>query len=237
MATVQVWVVPLDVPAPELASLVVALSPAERRRAERYHHPDHGRRFAAGRGWLRHVLGAELGVPPAGVQVVDGPGKPRLADAGGPCFNLSRAGDLALLAVSTVEVGVDVERHDGSRGLEAAPLACSPAELVALDRLPASARGEAFLELWTAKEAYLKASGVGLALAPDRVELGPATEGGALPVLTVGRPAPARWWVRRLTPRRGYVAAVAAEGRDWDIALPVSTMSPRQWPTLPLSVT
>ena len=215
MATVQLWVLPLDVPAPVAA----VLSPAERRRAGRYRDPAHARRFATGRAWLRRVLGAELGVPPADVQLVDAPGKPRLAGAGDPCFNASRSGELALVAVSRHEVGVDVEHLDGGRGLEAAPLACTPAELAALDRLPATERAQAFLGLWTAKEAYLKGRGVGLAFPPGRVELGPETDDGAVPVRALGQAEPSRWWVRRLSPLPGYVAAVAAEGRDWEIAL------------------
>jgi 4'-phosphopantetheinyl transferase len=214
MATVQVWVAALDAP----AALLAALSPAEHHRAERYRHSGDARRFAAGRGWLRHLLGAELGVPPVDVPLVDGPGKPRLA-GGGPHFNLSRSGELAVVAMAPFEVGVDVERHDEGRVMDAAPVACTPAELAGLGRLPADKRADAFLELWTAKEAYVKGRGVGLAVAPDRVELGPVGGDGAVPVRTLGEAGPARWWVRRLRPRPGYVAAVAAEGRAWEIAI------------------
>ena len=222
MATVQVWVAPLDVPVPVLARLSAGLSPAERRRAERYRSAGDARRFLAGRGWLRHALGAELGLPPAELEIRDGPGKPRLAGTGGPFFNLSRSGEIALVAVApgeVGEVGVDVERQDGGRSLEAATLACSPAELAALDRLPPAERAEAFLWLWTAKEAYLKGRGIGLQISPNRVELGQGSPGAAVPVQTVGDPGPGRWRVRRLRPRAGYVAAVAAAGSEWLIAL------------------
>lgn len=218
MATVQLWVLPLDVPASVLAGLFAVLSPDERRRVDRCRDDDHARRIAAGRGWLRHVLGAELRVLPAHVQVVDGR-KPRLAGTAGPSFNLSRSGELAVVAVSPAEVGADVEQLDGGRSLDAAPVACTAAELAALDRLPATERGEEFLRLWTAKEAYLKALGVGLAMGPDRVEVGVTCGGQAVPVRLTGEAGPLRWWVRRLCPRPGYVAAVAAEGPDWDIAL------------------
>ena len=226
MATVQLWVAPLDVPPPVLARLLAGLSPAERRRAERYRFADDARRFAAGRGWLRHVLGAELHVQPEDVELADGPGKPRLACTGGPFFNLSRSGDLVLVALGPSEVGVDVEHHDGGRALEAATLACTPAERADLDRLPAAARAEAFLWLWTAKEAYLKARGIGLDVSPDRVELGEGSPGAAAPVRTVGEARPGRWWVRRLRPRPGYVAAVAAEGSDWlvDVRRPADVL-------------
>ena len=218
MVTVQLWVAPLDVPGPVLARLATGLSAAECRRAERYHQAGSARRYVAGRGWLRQVLAAELGTGPGEVELVDGGGKPRLAGVG-PCFNLSRSGEVALIAVSPEEVGVDVEQVDGGRALEAAPLACTPPELAGLDRLPAGERAEAFLQLWTAKEAYLKARGVGLAVPPGQVELGPGPEDAAVPARLLGEVGPGRWWVRRLRPRPGFVAAVASEGRDWVIAV------------------
>lgn len=215
VAAVHVWVAPLDVASPVLASLVSSLTPAERSRARRYRFTRDAQRFSAARGWLRHVLGAQLGIPPHEVELAEEPGKPRLADAVAPCFNVSHAGNLALLAVAGSEVGVDVE-HGGSawRGLDAAGLALSPPEAAALDRLPPAERAEAFLCRWTAKEAYLKARGLGLSVPPDRVEIGTAPSGPS-PVRVTGEPGPARWWVRELRPVPAYVGAVAAEGRDW----------------------
>ena len=211
MATVHVWVAPLVVPDPQYASLVAALSATERERARRYRSADDARRFCVARGWLRHVLGVELGRPSAAVPVTEGPGKPRLLGRTGPCFNLSHAGELAVVAVADFEVGVDVEHcGSGEPALEAAPVACTPVELAALEQLPAGERAEAFLWLWTAKEAYLKARGVGLAVAPDSVEIGLARAGEA---------GSTGWWVRALHPAPGYVGAVAAEGADWEVEL------------------
>lgn len=213
---VEVWVAPLVVPHDVQAGLVASLNPAERARAERYRHPDHARRFALARGWLRHVLADACATAPADVPLGDGPGKPRLAGAPeGPCFNVAHAGDLALIAVAEREVGVDVEHVDrGPAGLEATALACTPSEIVALDRLPVEQRGPAFLRLWTAKEAYLKAVGVGLAVAPSGVEIGTPDASGLTPV-----GGDSGWTVRHIVPAPGYVGAVAAEGRDWEVRL------------------
>jgi len=220
-ATVQVWVAPLFVPASVRGPLIANLSLVERARAERYRRPEDARRYAVARGWLRQVLGAETGHPPAEVPMDDGGGKPRLSAGAGPRFNLSHAGELALVAVAECEVGVDVEhRESGQRALDATALACTPAEVADLDRLAPDERAEAFLRIWTAKEAYLKARGVGLALPPHRVELGEAASVGVpVPVRVTGEPGPTCWWVRELRPLPDYVGAVAAEGPDWTVVL------------------
>jgi 4'-phosphopantetheinyl transferase len=121
--------------------------------------------------------------------------------------------------VADREVGVDVEPTVGAAAvLEAVRVACTPRETAALDRLDPGRRAEAFLRLWTAKEAFLKGRGVGLAVAPDRVRVG-AERAGAMPVRLLDDPDPAQWWVRELDLGPGYVGAVAAEGRDWVVEL------------------
>lgn len=219
-AAVDVWVAPLDLAPGAMASLVASLSTAERARSGRYRSPRDTRRFSAARGWLRHVLATELAAPPAAIRLSDGPGKPRLLGWPGPCFNLSHSGDLALIAVATREVGVDVEdRSAGHHGLDVVNLACNAAEAVSLGRLPPSERADAFLCRWTAKEAYLKATGQGLSVPPDRVEVGVVGVGAAAPMRVTGDRGPSRWWVRQLRPHPGYVGAVAAEGPDWEVSL------------------
>lgn len=219
-AVVRVWVAPLDVPPAVLASLVACLTPEERGRAGRYRVADDARRFSAARGWLRHVLAAETGTTPGRVALTGQPGKPRLADAAGPRFNLSHAEEVAVVAVAAREVGIDVELLGrGLRVLDAASVACTPEEIAALRRLAPEPRAEAFLRIWTAKEAYLKATGQGLTLPPDSVEIAAVGAGGAAPARMAGDREPARWWVRALSPAAGYVGAVAAEGRDWDVEL------------------
>ena len=205
---------PLTVPGPGHARLVASLSDAERQRAARYRFADGARRFSLARAWLRHVLGAELGMPAAAVDLPDGPGKPRLGASTGPCFSLARSADLAVVAVAPFEVGVDVEHLDQAVD-GAAALACTGGEAAALHRLPTGERVEAFLRLWTAKEAYLKGIGTGLAVAPESVEVGV----GSGPLAPVGAPGGARWWVREFRPRPGFVGAVSAEGPGFGIRL------------------
>ena len=147
------------------------------------------------------------------------PASPGWRESPDRCFNVSHAGELALIAVAGHEVGVDVEHvASGWRALEAAGLACTPEEADALRKLPAVQRAETFVRWWTAKEAYLKATGQGFSIPPDRVEVAALSAGAAAPVRVVDD-GPSRWWVRRLRPAPGYVGAVAAEGPDWQLRL------------------
>lgn len=159
---VDIWRIDLDQPAAD-----GALSPDERQRAERLRLPLKQRRFVAGRTTLREVLSGYTGLEPGALRFDYGPtGKPSLAGSHGLHFNLSHCDDLALLAISALPVGVDVERV---RPLDALPqmmqIACSPAERQALLALPQSRRLRAFFFTWTRKEALMKAHGDGFKLA------------------------------------------------------------------------
>ena len=99
---------------------------------------------------------------------VDARGKPR---CDGIFFSLSHAGELALCAVSDAPVGCDIERVKDAP-LEIAPRAFAPGERAYLNA--ARDDGEVqrrFFALWTLKESYMKMTGEGLGLAPERLEI------------------------------------------------------------------
>ena len=161
---VDIWQIDLDQSAAE-----DSLSADERQRAERLRLPLVRRRFVAARVALRRVLSGYTGLEPGALRFDYGPtGKPSLAGFDWPQFNLSHCDDLALLAISALPVGVDVERV---RPLDALPqmmqIACSPAERQALRALPESRRLRAFFFTWTRKEALMKAHGAGFKLAHE----------------------------------------------------------------------
>ena len=64
------------------------------------------------------------------------------------------------------ELGVDVESLDRATSHVAEDF-FAPIELAALRALPEAEQRERFLEYWTLKESYIKARGMGLALALD----------------------------------------------------------------------
>lgn len=104
-------------------------------------------------------------------------GKPALAD-GSLAFNLSHSGDCAALAIARgVEVGVDLESPSRPRPHAAlAQRYFCRREAEAIAATIGSERETAFLRLWTAKEAVLKALGRGLAFGLDRLEFDLSTE-------------------------------------------------------------
>jgi len=82
-------------------------------------------------------------------------------------FSISHADGIALCAVAAgCVVGADVEslRNVGPDPLGVAASVCSRREMDALAMLPASARAERLLSIWTAKEAVAKATGLGFRL-------------------------------------------------------------------------
>jgi len=170
------------------------LSGGERSRAAALRGEALRRRYVASHAAVRRLLAALVGGTPAALPIARGPnGKPELP--GGPRFSLSHSGDLALVAIDPLhEVGVDVEQVRPVR--EADDIAArwfSPEERAIL-RAAGADGGAAFARLWTRREAWLKALGVGLdeALAGRPVDL-------------------ARFALHDLVPAPGRVGALAVE--------------------------
>src|SRR3954465_15710316 len=182
---VEIWYVDLDAPAPPV------LSADEHARASRYARGDDGRRWAAGRAALRMLIGERAGVHPREVGFVHGPhGKPHVED--GPCFNLSHAGTIALVALGGArEVGIDVERTD--RRSHAILRALTASEREAIGEAPAHLE---LMRIWCRKEALAKATGGGLRWASERFDT-TAPQGYVLADLDVAA---------------GHLAALALEG-------------------------
>jgi 4'-phosphopantetheinyl transferase len=188
------------------------LDPAERARAGAFVDGGQGRRFAVFRGALRTILGTYLGLPAAALPLDAAPGgKPRLRPGTGPApaFNLTHAEDFGLLAVAGRPVGVDLETAAAARfGARLAPRILSPIERAHYDALPPAAQAGALLRFWTRKEAYLKATGEGLALAPSAVSVDAGETARLIGV--EGRPEEAvRWALLHLAPWPGTVGALA----------------------------
>lgn len=81
-------------------------------------------------------------------------------------FNVSNTFGLVACAVTRDhDLGLDVEsRERSSDGLAIADRYFSSSEVAALRALPAADQTRRFFELWTLKEAYIKARGLGLAI-------------------------------------------------------------------------
>lgn len=95
-------------------------------------------------------------------------GRPAIANAHTPPlqFNISHTRDLIVMALCLEgELGVDVE-HSDRRGqtVEIAERFFSPREVTQLRAMPGSFQRDRFFDLWTLKESYIKARGMGLSI-------------------------------------------------------------------------
>ena len=122
--------------------------------------------FASARDWLREIAGGDA----ARALQRDARGRPRLPPGHGD-IGWSHSGDALLLAwVPTGVVGVDIEpRARRVPALRIARRYFTDDEVAALAALPDVARDDAFLRLWCAKEAVLKAHGHGLSFGLHRL--------------------------------------------------------------------
>jgi 4'-phosphopantetheinyl transferase len=144
------------------------LSDSERLRGQRFLFARDRRDFVAAHALTRLALSRYGSLAPAQWRFQEGAeGKPSLAadDRTPPLtFNLSHTHGLVACAIAPgVDVGIDVERVD--RRVAAEEIATrffSAGERADLARCPAEERARRFFELWTLKEAYIKAIGKGL---------------------------------------------------------------------------
>jgi 4'-phosphopantetheinyl transferase len=149
-------------------TLFDVMSDDERHRASRFvRYPD-AIRFAVCRSVLRNCLSAAIGQSAHLIRFVSSAsGRPSLyADRTIATidFNVSHSEDLALIAWSgTRRVGVDIESHRGALNWESQiPSVFGTADMLQFTAATPAQRRGLFFDIWVAKEALLKADGVGI---------------------------------------------------------------------------
>ena len=182
------------------------------------------RQFLAARGMLRTLLSAYTGVPPGACAIETGRhGRPRLAGQPRIDFNLSHTpGMIAVAVTGGPAVGVDVEGTARAWAPELPRRYFAPAEVEALERLPPAARHARFYEIWTLKEAYVKALGLGLAIPLTAFAMQIDEHGSASVAFDAGAGDRAdRWQLHLETPDAGFrlAVALAREGADRPIVV------------------
>jgi 4'-phosphopantetheinyl transferase len=157
-----------------IAEAESALSEDERVQFKRFHFAGDARDYAAAHSLLRRVLSRHDDREPRSWRFEKTPnGKPFLRDAGDfrASFSLSHTrGMVACVVAASADVGVDVESID--RDVDAAAIAArffAPEEAAQLMTLEPDARRDRFFDLWTLKEALVKALGTGMATALNRL--------------------------------------------------------------------
>jgi 4'-phosphopantetheinyl transferase len=168
----KVWAVNLDCASGDLS----LLSTNERVRVGRLKRPQDRERSLEAHCAIRRLLAFQLGVDPRCLEFdATAAGKPFLArPARNLEFNLSHSGRHGLIAVALDRsVGVDIEvRRPISDPLGVAFQIATPREAKLLKQLPTGQVHSAFFDLWTRKEAVLKALGRGFSIDPRELEVG-----------------------------------------------------------------
>ena len=172
-------------------------------------------RPALGRQPLLRTLAAYLGIGTAEVVLVEGAhGRPQLdtSHASPLDFNWSHSGDHALIAVARgIAPGIDLERRrPRPRALLLARRFFDNDEAESLAALPEEDRATAFLELWTAKEAVLKAHGHGISYGLQRLHILSTPE--RLRLVRFEGEDTAAWQLQRLAVAPSLIAALAWRG-------------------------
>jgi phosphopantetheine--protein transferase-like protein len=120
-------------------------------------------------------------------------------------FNMSHADGCVLVAVSTERaVGVDVEQiYELPEAAALASRFFNAGEAASVASARSRYQSELFLRYWTCKESYLKATGTGLTVPLDSVEI-------YLPRVRMRRAhTPSPWFLAELRPTSRHVGALA----------------------------
>ncbi|MBI3136504.1 MAG: 4'-phosphopantetheinyl transferase superfamily protein [Bacteroidetes bacterium] len=129
-------------------------------------------RYIISHGILRSLLGAYAGIQPEQIEITrNESGKPVWLNQ--PLhFNLSHSGDYCSMAFSELkEVGIDVEQIRELGDMEQLiQLNFSTGEQKFIYENPLEYK-ERFFQMWTLKESFLKATGLGMQLDPSLIEL------------------------------------------------------------------
>lgn len=171
----------------ELSSLqsecLAWLTEAELKRFQRFQFDGHRKQLLLGRVLMRVALSSyDRSVAAASWNFTHNDyGKPAISEEQNSAalyFNLSHSAEKVVLAVSRFkDIGVDVECARKPRRVEAiAQRYFSDKESAELLKLPEGQQQSRFYELWTLKEAYIKACGMGLAIPLQHFSYGFASD-------------------------------------------------------------
>jgi len=216
---VEVWAIDLASSREECDALAGRLSAQELRRAANMRVESARRRFIVARGSLRLLLARWLAAPADEIEFTIGEhGKPGVE---GLSFNLSHSGEVCLVAVTRErDVGIDVELmrpHRDALGIARRYFTAAETEAIG----HASDRLECFYRHWVAKEALLKATGLGLGgrLGSFEVALDPKPR---IVHIDGDEQRAARWSLDLLELPGAYMAALVTDG-------PLTHRAPRRF--------
>ena len=208
----QIWITDWNAWSSHAAGLKEHLTEDEIQRHARLKIPEKKDQFLNSRGILRLILSSYLDISPGLIQIEsNSSGKPYLPDSD-LSFNLSHSGDLLLYGFCLkANIGVDIQEVYHIASIESMiKKTISFKEQSYLERVSTKKRLDAFFDIWTAKEAYIKALGDGfqqdltaISLIPDISESNftlehPSTENNS-----------SEWTIRSIKVKPGYKGSFA----------------------------
>jgi 4'-phosphopantetheinyl transferase len=218
---IHVWHTNLELSDERIDCLMELLDTGERARAARFLVTDACKQYIISHALVRTTLGRYLQIDPQAIRFrTTANGKPELADGQALDFNLSHTAGTAAIAITRERpIGIDVERiRDNLNPLELAGRFFSPKECEWLKRQPASDQLRAFFACWTAKEAYIKACGVGLSMGLAGFGVIPKTGNARLQLEIYGHTEESsQWLIWQLDLGPDLCAALAVQAGDLSI--------------------
>lgn len=210
---VHLWRANLDLPGARVDELAKLLSADELAKANRFCFPHLQRRFIVARAVLRQLLAGYLQINPQTVKFAYGDrGKPYLdLEHNHLQFNLAHSQEYALYGFSyNYPLGVDLEYlREMPDAAKIAQRFFTPQEFQLIDCLQGKQQQEVFFKLWTAKEAYLKATGTGLSGSLNGIDIGLKKTEPCLKSIQ-GNVEAVKWWsMHPCVPAQDYVGAIA----------------------------
>jgi 4'-phosphopantetheinyl transferase len=155
------------------------LHPTEQQYANTINNVERHRRYVEIHARLRILLGDAVKAAPEQLLIQKAEyGKPYLADYPELAFNLSHTGNQMVLAMAyNRDLGVDIEQCKPRKNLTALVDKCfAEEEKTYWQLLPVSQQTQAFYRFWTRKEAFVKATGRGIALGLNNCVVNPENQ-------------------------------------------------------------
>ncbi|MGL5795359.1 MAG: 4'-phosphopantetheinyl transferase family protein [Waterburya sp.] len=215
---IHIWRANLDLPTATIEELATILSSDEIARANRFRFTKDRNRFIAARSILRQLLGNYLQITPDKLEFeYSDRGKPRLSalmPSSSLQFNVSHSHEYALYGfIYEQAIGVDIEYlREMSDAVKIAERFFSPKEFQLIASCPEDEQHQVFFKFWTAKEAYLKAVGTGLAGSIADVEISlDHTECPKLLAIQGNKTTAASWSMYSCIPANNYLATIAVD--------------------------
>lgn len=171
--TIDIWRTEISSESKIVQNYYDLLSKDERDRSNKFRFQKDEYEYIVSRGFLRTVLSSYLNLSPENLKFSYGSfGKPFLSDESTRLkFNLSHSSELTLIAVNrNDEIGIDLEFvKDIDDRTELAKNLFTDNEIELLNNAHDS--NEVFFQIWTRKEAIIKAVGKGLSLPLNLIDV------------------------------------------------------------------